>query len=69
MQVAVIADYSSGAYVAMVDGTGPVGLGCQGDGSYGANGKLSWPIITAKELSANDVWIITQLLKEALELP
>jgi hypothetical protein len=60
---------TGGSYVAMENTAARVGIGAYGNGNATIDGKQSWSIVTAKELSALEVWQVTQILKSALELP
>jgi hypothetical protein len=63
------ADVTDAGYVAMEDLGSQLYVGCK----FGAaardtyyDGKLTWPCVTAKELSADEAWAITQRLKGVL---
>jgi hypothetical protein len=60
------ANSENGVYVAMEDTASLLYIGCK----YGAaardefyDGKMTWVCVTAKELSADEVWSLTQRLK------
>lgn len=62
--------YTADTYTAMRNTTSKLGIGCDGDGTGEAEGtKLAWAFLTAKNLSVTEVWSITRILKDALELP
>jgi hypothetical protein len=58
-----------GTYVAMENTNAPITIGGETGGNTAFDGQMSWVGITAKELTVNDVWNVTQIVKESLELP
>ena len=58
-----------GSYTAMTNTTSALGIGCSHVSGHLVDAKMSWAMVTGKELSTNEVWNVTQILKSALQIP